>query len=90
MNYFENNKKIFTEKTQINTKKVKLDNIPDNNKLVSITDTFVINKIQPLLLKNKLLESIEICSNYYKGDYPDMTFREWFKIVNKLYNQIIN
>jgi hypothetical protein len=90
INYFENNKKIFTEKTQINTKKVKLDNIPDNNKLVSITDTFVINKIQPLLLKNKLLESIEICSNYYKGDYPDMTFREWFKIVNKLYNQIIN
>jgi hypothetical protein len=90
IDYFENNKNLFTEKKQIRTKKVKLDNIADNNKLESITDTLIINKIQPLLLKNKLLESIEICNNYYKVNYPDMTFRDWFKIVNKLYNQIIN
>ena len=88
--YFEKTKYIFTQKKHVKVEKRKSENIIETNKLQSLKDTLVINKIQPLLIKNKLLESIEFCSNYYKGSYPDMTFRDWYNIVNKLYNQIAN
>jgi hypothetical protein len=58
------------------------------DKLLDITDKKLIFEIRPLLKKNKVLEAVEVCTNFYKGKYKSMTFKDWFKIVNKLYQKI--
>lgn len=51
-----------------------------------IDDKELLKQIKPLLQKNKVLESVEICMSHYKKVYPKMTFREWFNVVKTLYN----
>lgn len=57
-------------------------------KLYEITDTRVLNLINPLLEKNRVLEAVEICTNHYYDKYKSMTFKEWFTLINNLYKKI--
>lgn len=71
----EDNKNIVSEPIQTY--------LPD--KLYEITDKTVLNLINPLLEKNRVLEAVKICTNYYENNYNRMTFKDWFVIVNNLY-----
>lgn len=57
-------------------------------KLYEITDTQVLNLINPLLKKNRVLEAVEICTKHYNDKYKSMTFKEWFTLINKLYKKL--
>jgi len=53
-----------------------------------IEDKNLIKIIRPLLKKNKVLEAVSICQDYYEGQYKNMSFKDWFKIVKKLYQEL--
>lgn len=57
-------------------------------KLSEVTDKELLSKIEPLLRKNRVLEAVEICSKYYGDKHKGMSFKDWFKIVNALYQKI--
>jgi hypothetical protein len=58
--------------------------------LLEITDKSLILQIKPLLKKNKVLEAVELCTKFYKGRFKNMTFKDWFNVVNKHYKKINN
>ena len=58
------------------------------NKLYEITDIQVLNLINPLLEKNRVLEAVEICTKHYHNKYANMTFKDWFALINSLYKKI--
>lgn len=57
--------------------------LPD--KLFEIKDTELLNSLNPLLEKNRVLEAVELCIKYYGSKYPNMSFKEWFNLINLLY-----
>lgn len=57
------------------------------DKIYEITDLHVLDLINPLLEKNRVLEAVEVCSNEYSFKYKKMTFKDWFKLVNDIYNK---
>jgi hypothetical protein len=57
------------------------------DKLYQITDNQVLKLINPLLEKNRVLEAVEICTKYYFDKYEDMTFKEWFALIDSLYKK---
>lgn len=60
------------------------------NKIYFLSDKQLIQKLTPLLENNRVLEAVEICSNFYKGKYIHMKFKDWFNLVNELYKKITN
>lgn len=58
------------------------------DKLYEITDSQVLNLINPLLEKNRVLEAVEICTKHYNNKYANMTFKDWFTLINSLYKKI--
>ncbi len=56
-------------------------------KLLEITDKQLLSKIKPLLKKNRVLEVVEICTKHYSHKYKSMNFKDWFKLVNDLYQK---
>lgn len=59
-----------------------------SNKLNEITDKDLLQTIEPLLKNNKVLESVEICRKFYEGKYNNMLFKDWFYLVNQLYQKV--
>ena len=47
-------------------------------------------EIKPLLKRNKVLEAVEVCTNFYKGKYKTMTFKDWFLLVKVIYKENSN
>ncbi|MBN8687323.1 MAG: hypothetical protein J0M10_09900 [Chitinophagales bacterium] len=60
----------------------------DEYSIYEISDKLLINKLTPLLESNRVLEAVEVCSNYYSGKYVDMKFKDWFNLVSVLYRKI--
>lgn len=58
------------------------------DRLLEITDKSLILQIKPLLKKNKVLEAVELCTKFYKGKFKNMTFKDWFNVVNKHYKKM--
>lgn len=58
------------------------------DKLYEIRDRSLIAELKPLLKKNRVLEAVEICSKRYGNKYKSMNFKDWFKVVNDLYQEI--
>ncbi len=84
---FENNQvKIDDTKNDNIVSEPKEDYIID--KLLEITDKQLLTEIKPLLKKNRVLEVVEICSKHYANRYKSMNFKDWFKLVNELYQKI--
>ncbi|ROI10071.1 hypothetical protein EGI11_04805 [Chryseobacterium sp. H3056] len=92
--FFENLSNLFDEKQKINTYKNTVVSGPIEicfpDKLREITDLQVLNLINPLLEKNRVLEAVEICATYYANHYNKMTFKDWFVLVNNLYKNNSN
>ena len=57
-------------------------------KLVQIEDKVLIAQITPMLKKNRVLEAVEVCSNFYGDKYKAMSFKDWFKVVNDKYQNL--
>jgi hypothetical protein len=56
-----------------------------SDKLDEITDALVLDIINPILEKNRVLEAVGICIDHYSSKYSSMTFKDWFALVDKLY-----
>lgn len=74
----EISKEIFNEPT--------VDFIP--YKLFEITDKILLQQIIPLLEKNRVLQAVEITSNYYEGQFEKMVFKDWYKLVSDIYKKM--
>jgi hypothetical protein len=91
--FFDNVLALFKEKrgsiVDVETEVV-TDPVTDyvSEKLFELKDKLLLQEIKPLLKKNKVLEAVEICTTFYKGKYKAMTFKDWFKLVNKHYQKI--
>ncbi len=57
-------------------------------KLVQIEDENLIAEIMPMLKKNRVLETVKVCSDFYGDDYKSMSFKDWYKIVNDLHQNL--
>jgi len=71
-------------------KKATVDKPKKNSaeKLPEITDKKLLARITPILRKNRVLEAVEVCSNFYGDKYKNMSFKDWFKIVNDRYRKL--
>jgi hypothetical protein len=58
------------------------------DKLYEIRDRSLIAELKPLLKKNRVLEAVEICTKRYGNKYKNMNFKDWFKLVNELYQEV--
>lgn len=58
-----------------------------SKKLFEITDTNLLGQIMPMLEKNRVLEAVETCTSFYGDKYQSMSFKDWFKIVENLYQK---
>ncbi len=59
-----------------------------SNKLLEITDKTLLQDLKPLLRKNQVLQAVEITSKYFDGKFKEMTFKDWYKLVNLLYKKM--
>lgn len=60
------------------------------DKIYELTDINVLQQITPLLEKNRVLEAVELCTKYYFDKYKNMSFKDWFALVNNLYKKMDN
>ena len=56
-----------------------------SGKLIQIKDKEILQQIKPLLKSNKVLKAVEVCTEYYNGQYKNMTFKDWFNLINSIY-----
>lgn len=56
-------------------------------KLYEIADSELLNLINPLLEKNRVLEAVEICTKHYQDKFTKMSFKDWFALINNLYKK---
>jgi len=47
----------------------------------------LLNTLKPLLKKNRVLEAVEVSAKHYSGRYKNMTFKDWFRLVNDIYRK---
>jgi hypothetical protein len=80
---FEENQSKFKENEDVVSEPIEFF-FPE--KLYELTDIHVLNLINPLLEKNRVLEVVEICTKYYQDKFPKMTFKDWFTLVKAIYN----
>lgn len=57
-------------------------------KLTIISDSLLLEKITPYLKNNQVLKAVEITTKYYSDKFKNMTFRDWYKLVNDIYKKI--
>jgi len=56
-------------------------------KLQKIFDKGLLEKIEPYLYKNQVLRAVELTIEYYSDVYKNMSFKDWFKLVNDLHKE---
>lgn len=93
INFFNQIKDLFKERHEKDTTASAITaNEPiieySSNKLLEITDKTLLQDLKPLLRKNQVLQAVEITSKYFDGKFKDMTFKDWYKLVNLLYKKM--
>lgn len=87
---FRNNEISFEEEeTEIDDAPSMVEEDYATDKLFEIRDKVLIAQIKPLLRKNKVLEAVGICSKHYGNKYKSMNFKDWYKVVNNLYQEVV-
>lgn len=66
----------------------KTENITSEDKIYVIDDELLLEKVKVLLYRNRVLEVVEICTKHYKNRYKNMTFKDWFRIIDDLYKKL--
>ena len=88
--FFEKLPSLFNFNQKINKDNIDNVSVPIEiyfpEKINEIKDIELLNLINPLLEKNRVLEAVEICMNYNDNKFKEMTFKDWFKLINDLYN----
>lgn len=93
INFFYSIDELFNEKQNLLVKCKKNevnDTLEDDSigKLTNLSDSTILDEIIPFLKKNQVLKAVEITSQYFKGKYNNMTFKDWYKLVIIIYNNI--
>jgi hypothetical protein len=86
--FFDNLDELFKDINEpkiVSPKPVKV-NLQD--KTMIINDQILLEQVELLLKNNKVLKAIEICSEFHKKIYSNMTFRDWSSIIIKLHQEI--
>jgi hypothetical protein len=91
--FFNDISGLFTDrKVSIRNAETNILNEPvlhyDSGKIGELSDKVLLKKIEPFLKKNKVLKAVELCIEFYKGKYKEMTFKDWFKLVNIQYQKL--
>lgn len=81
---FDDNQMVIKDNEDVVSEPIEIY-FPD--KLHEITDVQVLNLINPLLEKNRVLEAVEICTKYYQDKFKKMSFKDWFALINNLYKK---
>lgn len=55
-----------------------------NGKLLKITDRTLIEQLKPLIEQKRTLEAWQFVENFYKGQFPTMTLRDWRTLVKDI------
>lgn len=55
-----------------------------NGKLLKITDKSLIEQLKPLIDQKRTLEAWQLAGNFYKGQFPTMTLRDWKILVKEI------
>lgn len=90
--FFEKLPSLFNFNQKVNQDNI--DNVSEPieiyfpEKINEITDIELLNLINPVLEKNRVLEAVEICIKFYENKFKEMTFKDWFKLINGLYKKI--
>lgn len=89
LEFFSNLNHLFTDKKSDEIENIYLEPKIEYivNKLSEITDKVILNEIRPLLKKNKVLAAVDVCSKHYQSSYSSMTFKDWYRLVNQLYQK---
>jgi hypothetical protein len=53
---------------------------------IEIRDKDLSQKIKPLLKKNRVLEAVGVCMQFYKSTHKNITFKDCFTLVTNIYN----
>ena len=74
-----------TEKTEV-VNDSENDSVSRNGKLYKIDNPVLLEKLKPLLAGTILhtLEAIQITQNFYKDEYPAMSYKDWSNLVKGL------
>lgn len=86
VDFFHQIDSLFEDKNQpsFRSRQFPNDTPAKPDRITSITDPILIEKIAPALRANRLLEAISICMNYYAEQYPAMKLKEWSQMVREL------
>jgi hypothetical protein len=74
-----------SQKVRSKVKEIAPASVYATDKIYEIKDKSLLKQIRPLLRTNRVLEAVSICSKFYGNKYSSMNFKDWFNIVNKLY-----
>jgi len=55
-----------------------------NGKLLKITNLILIEQLKPLIEQKRTLEAWQFVENFYKGQFPAMTLRDWRTLVKEI------
>ena len=85
---FREYEQTLTPKTIKTTQKTTEKKQEKISTISEITDKELLQTIKPLLKKNQVLQAVEITSKHLGGQYKNMTFKDWYKIVSELYRNM--
>lgn len=86
INFFDNLEQLFLATTNSLFPEPDVE-INHDVKITEILNEELLSTIKPLLENNKVLDAAVIVSNFYKDFHNEMSFRDWFKLVEKYYNK---
>ena len=65
------------------------EELPDvEDKIYEIKDKSLLDKIDPVLQKDRVLEAVKMCGEHYKDKHKGMKFRDWFNLVEDVYKRL--
>jgi hypothetical protein len=86
INFFDNLEQLFLVTTNSLFPEPDVE-INHDVKITEILNEELLSTIKPLLENNKVLDAAVIVSNFYKDFHSEMSFRDWFKLVENYYNK---
>lgn len=86
INFFDNLEQLFLVTTNSLFPEPDVE-INHDVKITEILNEELLSTIKPLLENNKVLDAAVIVSNFYKDFHSEMSFRDWFKLVEKYYGK---
>ena len=92
--FFKFHQELFEDNTSCYSKGIEIIRVeePDQRivecNILELMDYDLLQKLYPLLQKNQVLQAVEITSRHYSGKFKNMTFKDWYKIVDAVFKDL--